>query len=109
MSNQSLGGVNDQIEPVLESGRYPSRSSRLTIEQVKFLNDVKVPVSIELGELSLSAAQLIDLLPEQVFELAVNDELPVALKVSGEIIALAQLVALDSGLGVEIVRLFEPE
>lgn len=75
----------------------------LTTEQATFLADVRVPVTVELGLVNLSAAELIDLLPGAKFPFEIADEALITLRVGDESIGKAVFVEKNGGIGLQIV------
>ena len=73
--------------------------------QAKFLSEVQVLVGVEVGELSISAAELIDLLPGHVFEFRLGEQTRLSLRVGGEKIGEAELVEENGELALRIVSL----
>ena len=77
----------------------------LNLSQAKLLSDLVIPVQISLGELSLTAKQLIDLRSGEHFPLQLEEYSPITLIVSGEAIAKGKLVKDDSSFCVLITEL----
>lgn len=65
---------------------------QLNLSQAKLLSDIVIPVQVSLGELVLTAAQLIDLRSGEHFPLHLDLESPVTIVVAGEVIAKGKLV-----------------
>jgi flagellar motor switch/type III secretory pathway protein FliN len=77
----------------------------ITASQAKLLNDIQIPVCVEIGELILTGAQLVDLLEGQTFEFMFDAHRPLALKVGSETIAFAIFVMDGERLELEIIDL----
>ena len=76
---------------------------KLSMQQAKLLSEVQFSVGVEIGELSMSAEELIDLLPGHVFEFAFDPLEPVVLSVGEEEVAKARFVTRDGSLALEII------
>ena len=87
-----------QVAPGLNSGD-------LSLRQAKLLNEVKAEISVELGEIVLSADQLIDLVPGSVLEFAVDAQRPLTLRLYGELLGTGVVVRNGEELGLEILSL----
>ena len=81
----------------------------LNLSQAKLLADLVIPVQIVLGELSLSAAQLIDLRAGEQYQLELDEYSLVTLVVSGEPIARGKLVKDNSDIYIQITETISPE
>lgn len=81
----------------------PFGSVSLSLEQAKFLSEVPVTLGVEIGNLLLSAEQLIDLLPGQVFEFQFDPHLPVRLLLGEEHVGSARFVMHGEQLALEVV------
>lgn len=80
----------------------PGEPPGLSLHQARFLAELQVEVGVEIGELRLSAEQLLDLQEGQVFELLCAADRPVVLRMGGETIAQGRLVLHEERLCVEI-------
>ena len=78
--------------------------SFLTYEQTKLLNDLKLPINVQIGGLNLSAHQLLDLSLSQFFEFEIDPRTNLVLSIEGEEIAKAKFVVSDEKLGIEIIE-----
>jgi len=78
---------------------------QLNLSQAKLLSELVIPVQIILGELPLSAAQLIDLRGGEYFPLLLEEDSLVTLVVSGEAIAKGKLVKDESSICVLITEI----
>lgn len=79
----------------------------LSREQGDLLRSIEVEVHVEVGSVLMSAEQLIDLLPGHLFEFRFEADTPVVLRVGEEIIGTARFVAIEGGLGLEILEVPE--
>jgi len=68
--------------------------------------DVPVTLTVELGRVNLSLAQLADLKPGDVVELGRHSRAPVELTSSGRLVARGELVLIDTDLGVRVTNIF---
>lgn len=75
---------------------------QLTTKQAKFLADIQVAVSVRLGELQMSAEQLIDLIPGNIFSFPIDTAAEVKLVVGEEEVARAHFVEVDGELLLEL-------
>ena len=66
---------------------------QLNLSQAKLLSELVIPVQVSLGELSLTASQLLDLNTGEHFPLSIEENSPISLIVSGETIAKGRLVS----------------
>lgn len=74
-------------------------------ESVGMLSDVAVPLVVELGRVSVSAADVMALRPGQVIELNRSPNEAVDLVVDGKRLGRGELVEIDGELGVRILEL----
>ena len=74
-------------------------------ESAGMLGDVNVPMIIELGRVAVTAADVVQLRPGQVIELARSPGEPVDLVVDGRRIGRGELVEIEGELGVRIIEL----
>lgn len=79
---------------------------QLNLSQAKLLSDIAVPVQVFLGELALTAAQLIDLRSGEYFPLHLDKESPVMIAVAGEVIAKGKLIKDKDTVCVLITEVF---
>jgi len=68
--------------------------------------DVPVTLTVELGRVNLTVAQLADLKPGDVVELARNSRAPVELTSNGRLVARGELILIDTDLGVRVTSVF---
>jgi flagellar motor switch protein FliN len=68
--------------------------------------DVPVTLSVELGRVSLTLAQLADLKPGDVVELSRHSRAPVELTSGGRLVARGELILIDTELGVRVTSVF---
>ncbi|MDR2337656.1 MAG: FliM/FliN family flagellar motor C-terminal domain-containing protein [Deltaproteobacteria bacterium] len=73
-------------------------------EQVRLLDDLKLTLGVQIGGLSVTAHQLLDLSPNQFFEFEINPHTSLSLFVEGEKIATAKFIAINDKLGIEIME-----
>lgn len=78
---------------------------QLNLSQARLLSELVIPVQVILGELSLSAAQLIDLRGGEHFPLLLEEDSEVSLVVSGEAIAKGRLVKDELSICVLITEI----
>ncbi|MBL4850128.1 MAG: flagellar motor switch protein FliN [Planctomycetes bacterium] len=69
--------------------------------------DIPVQVTVELGQTRLRIEELIALRPGAILDLDRRAGEPVDLRVQGHLIAQAEVVLVDGGLGVQITSLAE--
>ncbi len=75
----------------------------LTANQAKFLSEIEVNLGVEIGELELSAEDLIDLYSGQIFEFSFEPTNIVRLRVGEEQVATAKFVRQGENLALEII------
>lgn len=75
----------------------------LTQQQAKTLFNLEVTVEIKLGEIILSAAEVLDLYPGQPLQFNFDPNTPVSLNIDGAEIARARFVQHDGLLSLEVV------
>ena len=85
---------------------YVEPQRLLSPEQVQLLNDLRLEATLEVGLVTMTAEELLDLTPGQLFEFQFDSEAPLFLTVAGERIASAKLVAEGEGLAIEITNIF---
>ncbi len=68
--------------------------------------DVPVTVTVELGRVNLTLAQLAELKPGDVVELGRHSRAPVELTSNGRLVARGELVQIDTDLGVKVTSVF---
>lgn len=76
-------------------------------ESAGMLEDVAVAMVVELGRVSVSAADVMGLRPGQVIELSRSPGDPVDLVVDGKRLGKGELVEIEGELGVRILELFK--
>ena len=84
---------------------YEKHMNSLSIQQERFLSEVQVNLGVEVGKLCISAAQLIDLVPGQVFEFEFDPLAPVLLSLGEEEIGEARFVLQGEKLALEVMSL----
>jgi type III secretion system YscQ/HrcQ family protein len=68
--------------------------------------DVPVTLTVELGRVNLTVAQLADLKPGDIVELHRHSRAPVELTSNGRLVARGELVMIDTDLGVRVTSVF---
>jgi type III secretion system YscQ/HrcQ family protein len=68
--------------------------------------DVPVTLTVELGRVNLTLAQLADLKPGDVVELSRHSRAPVDLTSGGRLVARGELIKIDTELGVRLMSVF---
>ena len=76
-------------------------------ESAGMLNDVNVPMVVEIGRVNVSAADIVGLRPGHVIELSRSPGDSVDLVVSGKRIGKGELVEIEGELGVRILSLLQ--
>lgn len=79
-------------------------TSFFSIQQVKLLSELKISVEIRMGEVELSAEELIELCDGKLFRFPVLKGHLVTLCIGNEIIAEGKLVAKGADTFIEIIR-----
>ena len=70
--------------------------------------DLRVSLSIVVGEVEVPARALLELAPGQVLGLAAPVGGPVELRAGGQIVARGELVTVDGHLGVRVIDVLSP-
>ena len=83
-----------------------SAKKKLTIEQ---LQDISLPVSLELGHKLMRVKELLDLVPGRIVKLDRLAGEAVDLVINGKIIAKGEVAVADENFAVRIVTLLSPE
>lgn len=83
-----------------------SNKKKLTIEQ---LQDISLPVSMELGHKLLRVKELLELMPGKIVKLDRLAGEPVDLVINGKCIAKGEVAVIDENFAVRIVTLLSPE
>ena len=83
-----------------------SNKKKLTIEQ---LQDISLPVSMELGHKLLRIKELVELVPGKIVKLDRLAGEPVDLVINGKCIAKGEVAVIDENFAVRIVTLLSPE
>jgi flagellar motor switch/type III secretory pathway protein FliN len=73
--------------------------------QARFLADIAVPVHVEIGELMLSAEEVIDLAEDQVIDFELNPAEAVSLRVGSETVARGRLAVCDGRLVIQVMSI----
>lgn len=83
-----------------------SNKKKLTIEQ---LQDISLPVSLELGHKLLRVKELLELVPGRIVKLDRLAGEPVDLVINGKCVAKGEVAVIDENFAVRIVTLLSPE
>lgn len=83
-----------------------SNRKKLTMEQ---LQDISLPVSLELGHKLMRVKELLDLTPGRIVKLDRLAGEPVDLVINEKIIAKGEVAVIDENFAVRIVTLLSPE
>lgn len=83
-----------------------STKKKLTMEQ---LQDLSLPVSLELGHKLMRVKELLDLVPGRIVKLDRLAGEPVDLVINGKTIAKGEVAVIDENFAVRIVTLLSPE
>lgn len=79
----------------------------LTQAQAKILSEASVNLNVDIGSISMSIEDLIDLMPGEVFEFQLEKGKIVKIKLDAKTIAEAKFVKKDGSYALEIVSVFE--
>jgi len=77
----------------------------LSERQSKLLADVSVQVGVEIGVISLSAEQLLDMLPGQVLQVNIPSDIHLRLRIGADYFATAKFVRNGDKLALEIIEI----
>ena len=83
-----------------------SAKKKLAMEQ---LQDISLPVSLELGHKMMRVKELLDLTPGRIVKLDRLAGEPVDLVINGKTIAKGEVAVIDENFAVRIVTLLSPE
>jgi flagellar motor switch protein FliM len=99
LMDESQDSFDDDLDG-MDQGEDPP-----TAESTGMLNDVNVPMVVEIGRVRVSAADVVGLRPGHVIELSRSPGDQVDLVVSGKRIGKGELVEIEGELGVRILSL----
>jgi flagellar motor switch protein FliN len=83
-----------------------SNKKRLTIEQ---LQDISLPVQLELGHKTITVRDLLDMQPGTIVKLDRLAGEPVDMVINGKTIAKGEVAVIDENFAVRVVTLLSPE
>ena len=83
-----------------------STKKKLSMEQ---LQDLSLPVNLELGHKLMRVKELLDLVPGRIVKLDRLAGEPVDLVINGKTIAKGEVAVIDENFAVRIVTLLSPE
>jgi flagellar motor switch protein FliN len=83
-----------------------STKKKLSMEQ---LQDITLPVSLELGHRMLRVKELLELVPGRIIKLDRLAGEPVDLVINGKTVAKGEVAVIDENFAVRIVTLLSPE
>jgi flagellar motor switch protein FliM len=92
-------------EPGAEHSDDPEQGDDVSPDGAGLLEDVTVAMAVELGRVTLSAADVVNLRAGQVIELSKHPGEPVDVVVDGRRIGKGELVEIDGELGVRILSI----
>lgn len=97
------GNIEIPLGPVepLPEGPVPVQ------ELLKLSPDLEVPVIVVMGRKSVTVRDLLSLRMGQIVDLGRNPQEPVELVAAGKVIGRGELVEIDGGLGVRILKLLK--
>ena len=72
------------------------------------LNDIRVRISIEIGQTQLSVGDLLELRPGSVFGLNRQAGEPGDVRINGRYVARGDILATSAGAGVKITEILKP-
>lgn len=76
----------------------------LKADKLNLVADVKVELTIELGNAELTVQELFDLKKDGVLKLNANVNSDLLIKLNGKIVATGKLVAVEDNFGVQITH-----
>ena len=81
----------------------------LSLQQAQYLSDIDVALQIEVGAISITAEQLIDLAPGQSLPFECDMEQELVLRFAGEEVARGRFCSEDGKIFIEIVAVHTDE
>lgn len=82
-----------------------SKYQPLTNAQLKFLQDIPVNLTVDIGSVETNAAELLDIAQGTTFEFSFHPDKELLLSVEGEVLAAGRFVIDSERFGIEITRL----
>lgn len=76
----------------------------LKVDKLNLVADVRVELTVELGNAELTVQQLFDLKKNGVLKLDANVNSDLLIKLNGNVVATGKLVAVDDNFGVQITQ-----
>ncbi|MCB0360334.1 MAG: FliM/FliN family flagellar motor switch protein, partial [Bdellovibrionales bacterium] len=99
----SAEGSTEPVPPGPVGGQAPA--SRTTAgEQLAFLSAIRLSVGVQLGEVTLTGAELLELTPGTPIRVELDADEPVVLHIGGEPIATARFVEEAGEIFLEVVE-----
>jgi flagellar motor switch protein FliN/FliY len=86
-----------------------ARPGTAAARDLGLLSDIRVRISIEVGQAELSIADLLELKPGSVFGLNRPAGDPGDIRVNGRYVARGDILATSGGSGVKITEILNPE
>jgi type III secretion system YscQ/HrcQ family protein len=101
-TEEGVSGQDTQFDDVVPAG---GEDGGAEAEGAQVLNDVPLPLVVELGRLYLTVREIAALRRGQVIELGRTPSEPVALVVEGHVVGAGKLVNVEGEIGVQITNL----
>lgn len=99
MTDMSVNAV--ELEEVTSNA---GTEKLLKADKLNLVADVKVVLTIELGNAELTVQELFDLKKDGVLKLNANVNSDLLVKLNGNVVATGKLVAVDDNFGVQITH-----
>jgi len=89
----------------LENNIEEQPEESLSPGQTSLIEEITLPIIVQLGEVKMSIKEIAQLQIEQVIELHKDPAAPVELYVEGKLLGRGELVDIEGELGVKIIEL----
>jgi len=96
---------SSKVQSPEDQTRGDASSSDINEQRLRFMMDLNLPVSIELGRVDLAIQDILNLKPGQVIELKKLPTEPVDIIVNGKKMGEGELVIIEEHFGVRITQI----
>lgn len=96
------------MSPIKKNQNSGDRVTNHGIDQqrvAKFLLDVKVRVSVELGAITMPVAEILKLQPGQFVGLGIKPDSPLKVYVDGKLFAFGEAVVVGGKVGIRVISI----
>lgn len=78
-------------------------------KDLSFLSDVALPVSAELGNITITIRKLLSLAPGSILELHDTPSAQVHLRANGKAVASGEIITINDRFGVRVTSIIDPD